>query len=70
MEEAGLRVVQVIHFNRITRPGWYLNGRVLKKQSFSRIQLWFFDRLVWLWRIFERWLPWPSVSIIGIGEKQ
>jgi SAM-dependent methyltransferase len=70
MEEAGLRVERVIHFNRITRPGWYLNGRLLKRQSFSRIQLWIFDRCVWLWRILERWLPWPSVSIIGIGEKE
>jgi hypothetical protein len=60
----------VIHFNRITRPGWYLNGRLLKRQSFGRFQLWFFDRFVWLWRILERWLPWPAVSIIGIGEKE
>jgi glycosyltransferase involved in cell wall biosynthesis len=70
MEEAGLPVIQVIHFNRITRPGWYLNGRLLKRQSFSRIQLWFFDRLVWLWRILDPWLPWTAVSIIAIGEKK
>ncbi|HLN03128.1 MAG TPA: glycosyltransferase [Bryobacteraceae bacterium] len=70
MEEAGLRVKQVIHFNRITRPGWYVNGRLLRRERFSRIQLWVFDRLVPLWRIIDRLLPWPSVSIIGIGEKE
>jgi SAM-dependent methyltransferase len=70
MEQAGLRVKQVIQFNRITRPGWYVNGRLLKRRSLSRFQLWFFDRFVWLWRILERWLPWPAVSIIGIGEKE
>ncbi|HUI79990.1 MAG TPA: glycosyltransferase [Bryobacteraceae bacterium] len=69
MEEAGLRVQQVVHFNRMTRPGWVVNGKWLKRQSFSRIQLWFFDRLVPLWRLLDRWLPWGSVSIIGIGEK-
>jgi SAM-dependent methyltransferase len=70
MEQAGLRVKLVIQFNRITRPGWYVNGRLLKRRSLSRFQLWFFDRFVWLWRILERWLPWPAVSIIGIGEKE
>jgi SAM-dependent methyltransferase len=70
MEDAGLHVKQVIHFNRITRPGWYVNGRLLKRESFSRIQLWFFDRFVWLWRILERWLPWRAVSLIAVGEKQ
>jgi hypothetical protein len=70
MEEVGLRVVQVIHFNRVTRPGWYLNGRLLKRQSFSRIQLWFFDRFVWLWRVLDGWLPWTAVSIIAIGKKK
>ncbi len=70
MEQAGLRVKQVVHFNRITRPGWYVNGRLLRRQKLSRFQLWFFDRFVWLWRILEPWLPWPAVSIIGIGEKE
>ena len=69
MEGAGLRVLEVIHFNRVTRPGWVVNGKWLRRRSFSRLQLWVFDRLVPLWRIIDRWLPWGSVSIIGIGEK-
>jgi glycosyltransferase involved in cell wall biosynthesis len=69
MEEAGLRVERIIPFNRVTRPAWYLNGRLLKKRGFGRVQLWAFDRLVWLWRVIDRFLPWDSVSIIGIGVK-
>ena len=69
MEEAGLRVTQMIHFNRITRPGWVINGKWLKRRSFSRLQLWFFDRMVPVWRRIDRRLPWGAVSIIGIGEK-
>ncbi len=67
MEEAGFRVERVLHFNHITRPGWYVNGRILRRTSFGRIQLRAFDALVPLWRIIDGWLPWPSVSIIGIG---
>ena len=69
MEEAGLRVEKIIRFNRITRPGWFLNGRILKKTTFGRFQLWVFDHLVWLWRRIDTWLPWPPVSLIGIGVK-
>ncbi len=70
MEGAGLRVERMIHFNRVTRPAWYLNGRLWKKRSFGRIQLWAFDHLVWFWRLVDGLLPWESVSIIGIGVKQ
>jgi SAM-dependent methyltransferase len=70
MEAAGLAVERVLHFNRITRPGWWFTGRVLKRRSSSRILLWFFDRLVWLWRRIDRALPWPGVSVIGIARKR
>jgi len=69
MEDAGLRVEKIIPFNRVTRPGWFLNGKVLKKTTFGRFQLWVFDHLVWLWRRIDKWLPWPPVSLIGIGVK-
>jgi SAM-dependent methyltransferase len=69
MEAAGLAVERVLHFNRITRPGWWFTGRVLKRRSSSRVMLWFFDRLVWLWRRIDRALPWAAVSVIAIGRK-
>jgi glycosyltransferase involved in cell wall biosynthesis len=69
MERAGLRVEKVLHFNRITRPAWYINGRWRRQRTFGRFQLWVFDRLVWLWRWIDPFLPWPSVSLIAIGAK-
>jgi hypothetical protein len=69
MEEAGFSVDRILEFNRISRPGWYLNGRLLRKHTVGRRQLRLFDRLVWLWRRLDPRLPWPSVSIIAIGIK-
>jgi len=69
MEVAGFEVERVLHFNRITRPGWVFNGRILKRTHFSRFQLWVFDRMVWLWSRLDAILPWRSVSIIAIGRK-
>jgi SAM-dependent methyltransferase len=69
MEEAGFAVELILDFNRISAPGWYLNGRILKRASISRLQLLIFDRFVWFWRTIDSWLPWGSTSIIAIGRK-
>ena len=69
MEEAGFELERLFGFNRVTRPGWWWNGRVLRRRTFSRVQLWAFDRLVWLWKRIDGWLPWPGVSLIAVGRK-
>ena len=69
MQAVGLQVERIVRFNRVTRPGWYLNGRLLRARTFGRFQLWTFDRLVWLWRRIDPILPWQPVSIIAIGNK-
>ena len=69
MQAAGFEIETVFQFNRVTRFGWRLNGRWLKRKGFGRLQLWLFDHLVWLWRRIDRFLPWPGVSLIAIGKK-
>jgi len=70
MTAAGFEVETVLSFNRISRPGWWLNGTILKRRTISRLQLRNFDRLVWLWRRVDAYLPWPQTSIIGIGRRR
>ena len=69
MQEAGFEVETILDFNRVSRPGWYLNGKLLGRSKITRAQLKLFDRLVWLWRRMDRYLPWPPTSIIAIGRK-
>lgn len=69
MEAQGFAVERILEFNRVTRPGWYVNGRILKKRSFSRFQLAVFDRMVWLWRKLDGAIPWKPVSIIAIAKR-
>jgi len=68
MEKAGFVMERTLHFNRVTRPGWWWNGRVMKRRTFGRLQLRVFDWLVPLSRRIDRALPWPAVSVIGIGQ--
>lgn len=70
MRQAGFRVERVIEFNRVTYPGWFFNGRILRRRSVSRVQLWFFDRLVPLWRRVDAHLPWPATSLIAVGIRE
>jgi SAM-dependent methyltransferase len=68
-EEAGFAVEQIVEFNRISRPGWFITGKLMKRSRISRFQLKVFDRLVWLWRRIDRWIPWKSTSLIAIAIK-
>lgn len=69
LSAAGFTVEQVLEFNRASLPAWWFNGRVLKKTVFSRFQLKTFDVMVPLIRRVDRWLPWPSQSLIAVARK-
>jgi len=69
LEQAGFKVEQILDFNRISRPSWYINGKLLKRSRISRRMLKMFDRLVWLWRRIDHLLPWAPTSIIAIATK-
>lgn len=70
LQQAGFRVENIVNFNRVSRPGWYVTGKVLKRDIISPLQLKMFDRLVWLWRRVDGILPWSSTSIIGVAVKE
>ncbi|PYT21749.1 MAG: glycosyl transferase [Acidobacteria bacterium] len=69
MEAVGFRVEKILEFNRVSRPGWYVSGKILKRTTLGPWQMKMFDQLVWLWRRIDRHLPWPPTSIIAIGVK-
>ena len=39
MEAAGFEVERMLHFNRVTRPGWRFNGQVLKRTIVQPISI-------------------------------
>jgi glycosyltransferase involved in cell wall biosynthesis len=67
MEAAGFEIERMFEFNRATMPAWKFNGQVMKRQTFNRFQLAVFDALVPVWKRIDHALPWPGVSIIGVG---
>jgi len=66
---AGFDIERVISFNRVGVLPWFLNGRILRKTRFGKFQLKIYDSLVWLWRIVDRLIPLPGLSVICIARK-
>ncbi len=69
LEGVGFQVEEIIEFNRISRPGWFITGKILKRSTLARFPMRVFNKLVWLWRKIDKTLPWDSVSIIAIARK-
>jgi SAM-dependent methyltransferase len=67
LERAGFIVERILDFNRVSVPGWWLNGKILKRKVFSRVQLKIFDTAVPLLRHLDRWLPYGGQSLIAVA---
>ena len=68
-EAAGFEVDRLLSFNRAGLIPWLVNGKLLRRRRVNKMQLKLFDSLVWLWRMLDRALPMPGLSIIAIARK-
>ena len=69
LEDAGFRVEHLADFNRMSVPGWLLNGKLLRRKHFSRVQLKALDTILPLARKIEGIWPWKGLSLIAVGVK-
>jgi glycosyltransferase involved in cell wall biosynthesis len=66
----GFELEEMLRFNRVSWWGWRFTGQVRKSKTLSRVMLGVFDRMVWLWRKIDAYLPWPATSLIAIARKR
>jgi glycosyltransferase involved in cell wall biosynthesis len=69
LERAGFRVEQIFDFNRFSVPGWWLNGKVMQRKTFSRVQLKVLQMLMPMLRRLDGILPWGGLSLIAVATK-
>jgi SAM-dependent methyltransferase len=67
--DAGFRVKELVHFNRVGRPAWWLNGKVLKRRDFGLFQIMALNTLTPLFRLIDKSLPFDALSLIALMEK-
>lgn len=68
-ESAGFAVEHTAPFNRAGVLPWLLNSKILRRKRVGKLQLKLYDSFVWLWRILDRVLPLPGLSMIAIARK-
>jgi hypothetical protein len=56
-------------FNHFAIPGWFLNGKILKRRNFSRVQLKIFNMLVPAVRRLDPLIPGKGLGIIAVARK-
>ncbi|HXT50600.1 MAG TPA: glycosyltransferase [Thermoanaerobaculia bacterium] len=69
LARAGFALERCEDFNRASVPAWWLNGKVLRRRNFSRLQLKGYDWMVPLLRRFDRWIPWRGLGLIAVARK-
>ncbi|WP_243337779.1 glycosyltransferase [Anaeromyxobacter soli] len=66
--ESGFEVREVLRFNRVGTAAWWLNGKLLKRRSFGLLQIVALNLLTPLFRLVDRVLPLPALSLIAVLE--
>ena len=69
LQRAGFHVEQLFDFNGVSIPSWWLNGRVLKRRTFSRVQLKLLDMAVPILRRVDYLLPFGGLSLIAVARR-
>ncbi|MBK7645177.1 MAG: glycosyltransferase [Planctomycetes bacterium] len=70
MDRNGFEMQELFEFNRVTSPGWWWNGKVLRRRNFSRLQLKILNLNVWWIRRIDRFLPWGGTSLIAVARRR
>jgi glycosyltransferase involved in cell wall biosynthesis len=69
LERAGFHVERIFDFNRFSVPGWWFSGKVLRRKTFSRVQLKVLQMTMPVLRRLDSLLPWGGLSLIAIATK-
>ncbi len=69
-EDAGFAVKELLHFNRIGTPAWWLNGKVLRRTTFGLGQMMALNAMTPVFRRVDRALPFRALSLIAVLERR
>lgn len=66
---SGFEVLSVRDYNAVSVPGWFVNGKLLKRRHLSRSQLKIFNTLTPIFRAVDPHLPWHGLSVVAVGHR-
>jgi glycosyltransferase involved in cell wall biosynthesis len=69
LRQTGFQVESLRDFNRVSVPGWWFNGKLLRRTEFGRLQLKLFNMIVPLVRRLDAVVPMPGLGIIAVAVR-
>ena len=69
LKATGFELERFEDFNHFAIPGWFLNGKILKRRHFSRNQLKIFNMLVPAIRRLDPMVPGRGLGIIAVAKR-
>jgi glycosyltransferase involved in cell wall biosynthesis len=70
LSQAGFDTDAIHEINRVGTLVWMLYGRGLKRKRLNKSLLKLFDKSIWLWRVVDRLLPLPGLSLIAVARRR
>jgi SAM-dependent methyltransferase len=67
-ERAGFVVKELLEFNRVGTPAWWLNGKLLRRREFGLLQVKALNALTPIFRKLDGALPFAPLSLIAVLE--
>jgi hypothetical protein len=59
----------ILEFNRVGVLAWWINGRLLRRHTFGFLQIKLLNLLTPLFRVLDKLLPLPPLSLIAVLSK-
>lgn len=69
IERAGFEIERLRSFNRVGVLTWFLWGKILRRKRARGMLLGLYDMFTFLWRILDRLLPLPGLSLVAVATK-
>ncbi len=69
LADAGLELVQLRDFNRIGVLGWAVNGKLMKRERISKLQLKLLNTALPAVAPLDEALPWHGLSLVAVARK-
>ena len=65
-DRAGFHLEAMLEFNRVGIIAWWINGKLLRRRTFGLFQIKLLNVLTPLFRVLDKFLPWPPLSLIAV----
>jgi SAM-dependent methyltransferase len=67
--KAGFHLDTMLEFNRVGVIAWWLNGRIMRRRSFGLWQIKILNLMTPVFRVLDKFLPLPPLSLIAVLSK-